>query len=609
MAKRMGKPMPGDSAPSKVAAMSSQTLPNSKNKPHATKRSKKVKVAPNPAPPPGHCWDFCGSGCKRGSKCRYKHDDAVRKTIHEKKAAMAVPKPHHTYAQAVSKPAAKKKSASDSALVATPKPQKSDITQPRGQYLTPPATPKDAKQTSGHGSKGSELTPPSSPGWGYGQSPSDIQAAVMWNAYRPAKTAEADLWTVRDDAQIDDITTQVFKRIYSASFKLPHLTTKTRRSSNENVQTLAEISDAALKYAQKHVVGSGASQPNEAPENSVTVKAAECYKKALLAGKIENVLNKTEHAHLDILIASQHWNAQLPAANNADTASASEVSKSVANHPEGHDALTKASCRDNEYMAWARANLTDATAIKLARTYCEGLQNGTAPKHLFGRMGKQAPPGTSFQYFSLLPYEVREQIWLLALEEERNDVRIIWQHAEREDGRFTLNRFVNANHQQRLLFVNFELRQLALKHNYELAFGTCRSTPKTYFDFARDRLFLHSRCPSELPKFVRSVRTRDAVRVQNLAIPLRDLVQGNELKIAEALCKFKNVKRIHLVCGDGVEDVRYCGAGDAQLAKKIQRYFSGIWRKHNDPRTCPKIRMYTIPAMIAHDFKIDNMLF
>jgi hypothetical protein len=157
--------------------------------------------------------------------------------------------------------------------------------------------------------------------------------------------------------------------------------------------------------------------------------------------------------------------------------------------------------------------------------------------------------------------------------------------------------------------VNHELRNLALKHNYELAFGTRHSPPQTYFDFKRDRLFIHTRGTQELYYLVRFMLTKDVERVQNLAIPLRDFVQGKEHHIARALCKFKNVKRIHLVCGDGLEDVTFCGAGNARLAKNIQRFLYDTWRKHNDPHKWPKVRMYTLPAMTAQFFRIDNMLY
>jgi hypothetical protein len=226
---------------------------------------------------------------------------------------------------------------------------------------------------------------------------------------------------------------------------------------------------------------------------------------------------------------------------------------------------------------------------------------------MFSGMGKQAPPGTTFHYFSLLPYEIREDIWLYALSMEKNDVRLIWMYETGDNGHCTNTSFVNANQQQRLLLVNHELRDLALKHNYKLAFGTKHSRPQTYFDYSRDRLFLHTRHSNELPALVKYLHPRERDRIITLAVPLRDFVNGDEHSNAEALGKFRNVKRIHLVCGDGLEDRTYAGAGDKGLAKAIQRMLYDTWRRNDDPGSWPRVRMNTIPALTAKYFGIDDM--
>lgn len=548
-------------------------------------------------------------------------------TLIENKGAAAPAKQQPTYRHAVDSAISEKSSVNvgraahqnqSKSLHSSPKVKEHKVKEPghevpttysqvEGQYLAPPATPNNVKSCSGHELKNPKLRQPKI----HNSKPNRPSWDTLYQTVETADTVSQAGRTSWDilyrPADKDEITEQVLRKIYSASIKDPRLATKSSRSSDSIFYQLAQIAESAIRHAQGKFVASSAI----IGQKSAEVKAAEGYKKAVLTGKISNVLSKTEQAHLDVIIASQYWDSPLPDKEDTPSATAFQFPKSIAGVPGKCDTLAQSSTKNwgqNEYLLWAKRNLTDATAIKVAKTYCDHLENGTAPMRLFSMMGKQAPPGTSFKDFSLLPYELREQIWLLALEKEKNDVRLVWRYKQK-NGHSTHNSFINANNQQRLLFVNHELRNLALKHNYELAFGTRHSPPQTYFDFKRDRLFIHTRGTQELYYLVRFMLTKDVERVQNLAIPLRDFVQGKEHHIARALCKFKNVKRIHLVCGDGLEDVTFCGAGNARLAKNIQRFLYDTWRKHNDPHKWPKVRMYTLPAMTAQFFRIDNMLY
>lgn len=442
------------------------------------------------------------------------------------------------------------------------------------------------------------------------------KSIVLYPAAETAETvnnaARASWDTHYNPVIIDETVTQLFEKIHAASIKGPTISLRSRRSHNNTFDTLAEAAEAAVRMSRKQQSHTENKKPNTANEKSPKLQAAEGYKKALQAGKISNVLNKAESAKLDVIIASQHWEAPIQAKADNTGALVCQHPKSIANTPDHWTSQSRSNSKNwgrNDYMAWAKRNLTDATAIKLARTYCDRLENGTAPMRLFSRMGKKAPPGTSFKDFSFLPYELREEIWRLVLENEKSDVRLVWQRKDHGNGHFTNNSFYNANNRQRLLFVSQESREIALKHNYELAFGTRHLAPQTYFDFKRDRLFIHTSHANELYDLVRFLHNKDLERIQNLAIPLRDFLQGDEHKIATALCRFKNVKMIHLVCGDGLEDVTYCRAGSERLAKEIQRFVYKTWRKHHDPNSRPKVRMYTIPAMIAQLFKIDNLVY
>ena len=613
-------------ASNKMSNKCAWNLPSNHSKSRTINRSTISRAPPDPAPPRGHCWDYCGNGCKWGDKCRWKHDEAVRKTFAEKisttnnttsaknnptkkaaveKAPSKVPmKQKRTYTQAISGSTPQK--CLSRTTTAFPKTSKPDYTQTIGQYPTPPSTPGSEILVLNNWSKSTELTPLTTTNWAVSQS--------SWDTPTPyfTRAAGTDIWeTDCHLSQTNEISIQVFKKIYSTSIKLPRLTTGSRMPGN-NTSQLSEIAEAALKYFQKQDLksNSGTLKPTSIKDKRIVVQAAECYKNLLLAAKISNVLNKKQQAHLDVIIASQHWEDINSPTDNEHSTVDVHVLQSVAKpleHMSDQQLSSPKIWSPSKYLEWAKRNLTDATAIKLARTYCDHLENGTAPIALFSRMGKQAPHGTSFEYFSLLPYELREQIWLLVLEEEKNDVRIIWQHKSKDE-HFTNNCFINANNQQRLLFVNHELQGLAMKHNYELAFGTPYSPAKTYFDFKRDRLFIHTCGCNELPQLVKYISTKDAERVQTLAIPLRDFLRGDEHKIAEALCKFKSVKKVHLVCGDGLEDVTICRAGDPQLAKNIERFLYKTWHRHNDPHSYPRVRMQTMPAMLAQYLKIDNLL-
>lgn len=565
--------------------------------------------------PPGHCWHFLEGSCIWGARCHYKHDEGARIAFIKARPSIAEAKQPSNSTKVVSQ-ARPKMNPPKSTAALTPK-----FRRPRGkpspiQYPSPPATPNDAKDTPKYKPKKSNLTPPLTP------EPNTAHLAWVWSN----NTAEGTVWDTRyppvkfdvwaaseSHVPAEDITTRVFSKIHSAAAKLPRLTTQTRRS-HDNVQSIVEVAEAALNFVLKRTLtyGSAVFEPEVDGDWSLLVRAGEAYKKALGAGKMPNVLKKSEQAHLDIIIASQHWDDPTNDTKSMLKTSILQISKSVANPPEHLKAVQKTSTKTwekSDYWAWAQRNLTSETAIKLVKTYRSSLDNGTAPLSLYSNMGKQAPPGTTFHHFSLLPYELREQIWLEALAVEKNDVRLIMTRETRVNGRHGHASFVNANKQQRLLFVNRELHHLAMHHNYELAFGTRYSPAKTYFDFSRDRLFLHTKHSNELHDMVRHIQPQDADRISVLAVPLRDFVIGDEHRVAEALCKFRKVKHIHLVCGDGLEDKTYAGAGDPKLAKSIEKFIYKTWRQHNSATSWPKVRMYTIPALSARLFGIDEMMY
>jgi hypothetical protein len=413
------------------------------------------------------------------------------------------------------------------------------------------------------------------------------------NTYQQSATTQGQpAWDTLQRVGTVEATSKVIRKQYAAP-------TEGDRSAWNTVyqgETVKTTTKVIRKQFAATIAVPAAPQATIPYQKSIRVQLAEAYKEDLLSGRIPDRLKKTEHAELERMIAEQYWQAPLPGTNNPPASTTTSAAPSW-------------NSGETDYLVWAKRNLTDPAAIRLARTYGKEFESSTAPVQLYRELRKRTPPHTSFTSFSLLPYEIRQQIWEYALDTEETDVRLVWDYQMR-NGHHTRTRLANASPPPRLLLVNHELRSLALKHTYERTFSTRHSAATTYFDFSKDRLFLHTSSAAELPHMLRYIRTRDAERLRSLAIPLRDLLKSNERRgLAQILCRFRNLERLDLVCGDGLEDMACGGAGDEKLAEKIQKWLASVWKIRHAPESGPEVHMYLIPAIMAHCLRIDNLMY
>jgi hypothetical protein len=413
------------------------------------------------------------------------------------------------------------------------------------------------------------------------------------NTYQQSATTQGQpAWDTLQRVGTVEATSKVIRKQYAAP-------TEDDRSAWNTVyqgETVKTTTKVIRKQFAATIAVPAAPQATIPYQKSIRVQLAEAYKEDLLSGRIPDRLKKTEHAELERMIAEQYWQAPLPGTNNPPASTTTSAAPSW-------------NSGETDYLVWAKRNLTDPAAIRLARTYGKELESSTTPVQLYRELRKRTPPHTSFTSFSLLPYEIRQQIWEYALDTEETDVRLVWDYQMR-NGHHTRTRLANASPTPRLLLVNHELRSLALKRTYERTFSTRHSAATTYFDFSKDRLFLHTSSAAELPHMLRYIRTRDAERLRSLAIPLRDLLKSSERRgLAQILCRFRNLERLDLVCGDGLEDMACGGAGDEKLAEKIQKWLASVWKIRHAPESGPEVHMYLIPAIMAHCLRIDNLMY
>lgn len=113
---------------------------------------------------------------------------------------------------------------------------------------------------------------------------------------------------------------------------------------------------------------------------------------------------------------------------------------------------------------------------------------------------------TTFHHFSLLPFELRDQIWRCAIAEEKLNCRVEYQYELDTLDRHIEKRFVPLLRSPTFLLVNGETRELAMKF-YEKTFGTKDYQYREglcWFNFDADRLFLHTQNHKEYKNVSRS---------------------------------------------------------------------------------------------------------
>jgi hypothetical protein len=257
---------------------------------------------------------------------------------------------------------------------------------------------------------------------------------------------------------------------------------------------------------------------------------------------------------------------------------------------------------DKEELArWACRHLKDGTVMKYLAPH---LLAGKIPQRFFDVIPERAPRDSMFHYFSLLPSELRNQIWTYVLDTEQYDCRIMWKYDDEYQGNYFNSRLIPQNVTPRLLHVNREARSMAMTR-FSYTFATTNSGPRCWFDYSKDRLFIHTRNPSELYQITDIMLKPDIQRVTCLAVPLRDYILCKD-DFCRAVVRFRGLRHLWLVVGDGKEDLQY--SEDAKLAERAQKWLMPVWKGRNPKRATPKVDLQIIDGLKAHVWKIDGLV-
>jgi len=269
---------------------------------------------------------------------------------------------------------------------------------------------------------------------------------------------------------------------------------------------------------------------------------------------------------------------------------------------------------DNSWKAWAEKNLEGSAATKYQQYIDNGdFDNGCFPPGFLFDLDKPTSPKnfTIFTKFPELPIELRELVWkFAAINESSFDCRVQIR-SEEINNKIVNTKFTLQSDTPRLLHICHESREVAIRtRTYRKAFGTIYSSSKIWFNFNKDRLFLHTRLPEELPLMVREMAEIHRHHVRHIAMPLRDWIISNDKPLLTALTKFPNLKRLDIVYGDGKED------REATREKPPKYYQRGAqvclivyWRRHFKNRPPPQVHLDEIDAVRARIFEIDRLVY
>ncbi|KAL3421721.1 hypothetical protein PVAG01_05877 [Phlyctema vagabunda] len=257
----------------------------------------------------------------------------------------------------------------------------------------------------------------------------------------------------------------------------------------------------------------------------------------------------------------------------------------------------------DEMVAWAHNNLPIKTRISFLKNYYAN------PQEVYSKRGEPKHTTALFPRFGEMPYEIRSQIWQVYLEEisKGQTVRLKVHYEDVEFG-VPAYSFHARSGESPLLRVNQETRDIALKH-YSKVFASNSHPATTYFNFRKDKLFLHTRGPCDLEIFVNSVNAHDCKRIRCLIIPLRAWVfSTNHDKFCSWLAKFRRCAAIQFVTGNGLTEAPY--RDDPGFGGMLLERLEPHWRRNNGPeRPMPTFRFHVIDALHAKGLRIDNLEF
>jgi hypothetical protein len=259
----------------------------------------------------------------------------------------------------------------------------------------------------------------------------------------------------------------------------------------------------------------------------------------------------------------------------------------------------------NELWAWAVQNLRDSTRTRLLAPY---LFQGKVPDRLLcAAEGIHGEKGKSFKNFNQLPTELRLQIWEHALNNAYYDVKLRHEYDGFGNGNYYGSRLRPVTTSPPLLHVCSESREVAIRR-FEWTFGTKEYGPLTHFCYARDRLWLLTQGPHELPYMASLFLDADLRRIRRLVVPLRDFVKDSDT-FCRSIVKFRHLQHLWLVVGNSIEDEIF--SKDKQLLKDATKLLTLHWqacfKKSTRERKMPMVLMHVIDAVWAHKHGIDGI--
>jgi hypothetical protein len=253
---------------------------------------------------------------------------------------------------------------------------------------------------------------------------------------------------------------------------------------------------------------------------------------------------------------------------------------------------------------WACQNLRMTTATKFLVPY---IMAGKIPKSVLFGSSDKASDKEVFQYFELLPAELRIQIWKYAMKNYVGKARVVWKWDDYHMGNYYHSRLESKNPPPPFLHVNKETRSLATGH-YDLTFATMQSGPETFFNYEQDILFLQTAFASQILPMVKLFHDHERNLIQQLTVPLRDFIH-NERGFIDAITRFRDLKCLKLAVADTREDEYW--ARNPRMAKKVTRAIEALWiRRHrNAPTTVPlpTVEMMLLDGIVAKFYGIDGI--
>ncbi|KAG4428037.1 hypothetical protein IFR05_016479 [Cadophora sp. M221] len=262
-------------------------------------------------------------------------------------------------------------------------------------------------------------------------------------------------------------------------------------------------------------------------------------------------------------------------------------------------------------LLWAKENLRGGNQFKLLAPY---VKLDKLPAHNIEVVKDSAEPVTLtvFEYFPLLPGEIRNKIWGYAINNavrEGRNIRVQYHcegyvgnqgYGEKVVCRTSPPPLLNVCHESHSLTRPFYGPIFVDKDTY------------TVINFKHDVLFLHTTGTMQLYNMVRLMGDQDASRVRHLVVSLKEYLgdrsRGKDYW-GELMSMFCNLKSLKLMVGSGSQDIPFMKSSYCQgAAFSISEYLKKRFGK-DTTKKAPKVEFEVISALRAHAFNIDDLTY